>query len=265
MGKQKKEVNPESTKRLQECLANSGHNIKEIADMAGYQRQTISNYFNGQYALSIEAAHKLGKVFGVTPEYLLDESDYKTRAEQLRHQYDQIGNAADALDDYTSNAVMSLLELNDIEFQGVVCRFGTGKHEQEYISRLLFEPYADMPEPFNDDLESYDTYRPCVVLLQFQGRPGGPAPDDTCVIPYDEFMILVYEMIDYFKLRISAWSSGITRTKRSRAGSQYLAEHFALPESPHYTPEGVTRQIAANKIQQKKENNSASTPKRTQL
>ena len=77
-----KKLNSESSIRFNECLKSLGLNQKQFAKLAHYSEQHISNFSTGKKPITIPAAMNFSKLFKVSPEYLLCESDSKTLDER---------------------------------------------------------------------------------------------------------------------------------------------------------------------------------------
>lgn len=77
-----KKLNSGSSIRFKECLKSAGLNQKQLAKLTNYSEQHISSFATGKKAITIPAAMAFSKIFKVSPEYLLCESDSKTADER---------------------------------------------------------------------------------------------------------------------------------------------------------------------------------------
>ena len=107
-----KKLNSESSIRFNECLKSLGLNQKQFAKLAHYSEQHISNFSTGKKPITIPAAMNFSKLFKVSPEYLLCESDSKTLDEREKKEE----NYEKLFDEY-SNGILYLAGYK------IVCKF----------------------------------------------------------------------------------------------------------------------------------------------
>lgn len=107
-----KKLNSESSIRFKECLKSAGMNQKQLAKLTNYSEQHISSFATGKKPITIPAAMAFSKIFKVSPEYLLCESDSKTLDEREKKEE----NYEKLFDEY-SNGVLHLAGYK------IVCKF----------------------------------------------------------------------------------------------------------------------------------------------
>lgn len=122
----KRKLNPESGKRLRECLEHDGLTQKGLSNSSGYTPQYISNIIVGKKPLTSSAAEVFAKVLNIRKEYLLCEDNFKTFKERSRHQKD-------------AENMYDLIIMNHLKFCGIGIEFN-----------ICLPDGSDLPSPNND-------------------------------------------------------------------------------------------------------------------
>jgi transcriptional regulator with XRE-family HTH domain len=98
--------------RLKKCLEDSKITQKQLAELAHYTPQYISDIICGRRNMSIQAARAFSIILKVREEYLLGEDEYKTKEEmrlQNRVQNKEIENEIDILVSYLNTLDIEVL------------------------------------------------------------------------------------------------------------------------------------------------------------
>ena len=99
--------------RLGECRKDRKLTQAELGERAGLATKTITAIENGSRNLTKSNAILIGNILGVSPEYLLGESEYKNMADEWNH----IHNEAAKECDFMVAAIRSLALLNGYELK----------------------------------------------------------------------------------------------------------------------------------------------------
>ncbi|WPX08232.1 helix-turn-helix domain-containing protein [Anaerocellum danielii] len=136
--------------RLKELREEKGLTQEELALMLGLKRQSISNYENGGRQPDYNTLIKIADFFGVTVDYLIGHSDFRTREEEFKgknfyekYKLDEvIGGSLDS----ESKAILGNILVNNVEplirnISGVLYQhlFGEEKKEVFILLKNLLE------------------------------------------------------------------------------------------------------------------------------
>lgn len=83
--KNKKKTNNLQGDRLRECLRDANITQIQLSRLTNYTVQHINNIVTGKRNMSVESARAFSKKLGVSEEYLLGESNYKTIYDEINH------------------------------------------------------------------------------------------------------------------------------------------------------------------------------------
>lgn len=136
--------------RLKELREEKGLTQEELALMLGLKRQSISNYENGGRQPDYNTLIKIADFFGVTVDYLIGHSDFRTREEEFKgknfYEKYKLEEVIDDLTDSESKAILGNILLNTVEpliknISGVLYQhlFGDNKKEIFILIKNLLE------------------------------------------------------------------------------------------------------------------------------
>lgn len=172
--------------RLKELREEKGLTQEELALMLGLKRQSISNYENGGRQPDYNTLIKIADFFGVTVDYLVGHSDFRTREEEFkgRNFYEKykLDEVIDDLVDPESKAILGNILINSVEpliknISGVLYQHLFGENRKQVLE--LFKKLIDKLNAFlafildfckNDmyflALQKYDSKEIFRVLLE---------------------------------------------------------------------------------------------------
>lgn len=182
------ELNKNYGKRLKECIHNSNMTQKQVADLAGFTQQYISNIICGIKPMTITAARSLAKTLHVREEYLLCEDDYLTEKDM----WDKRRNLLEQSD----NITIQLLSLAGYD---PICDF-IGNWEKLGLDKTIYGPFKA-----NDCAGRHvpDEYDGKTIIMTEIIAPNGKKFYCDC----EDLYLLHYELIDYVNLRMKQLES----------------------------------------------------------
>ena len=106
-------VNKVCGERIKECREHRKLTREQLAKDAFLSPRTIAAIENGSRNLTKSNAILIGNILGVSPEYLLGESNYKNLSDEWNHVNDEIARECD----FMVSAIRSLALLNGYELK----------------------------------------------------------------------------------------------------------------------------------------------------
>ncbi|WP_029228402.1 helix-turn-helix domain-containing protein [Caldicellulosiruptor acetigenus] len=136
--------------RLKELREEKNISRSDLAEILGVSTQTIANYENGHREPNFDTLLKIAEYFDVTVDYLIGNSDFRTREEEFkgRNFYEKykLDEVIDDLMDSESKAILGNILINNVEpliknISGVLYQhlFGDNKKEILVLLKNLLE------------------------------------------------------------------------------------------------------------------------------
>jgi len=169
--------------RLKELREEKNISRSDLAEILGVSVQTIANYENGHREPNFDTLLKIADFFNVTVDYLIGNSDFRTREEEFRgknfYEKYKLDEVIDDLMDSESKAFLGNILLNTVEpliknISGLLYQhlFGDNKKEIFILLKNLLESlnsyfnflmeYSKKPAYFialKDNYEPIDVFR----------------------------------------------------------------------------------------------------------
>lgn len=159
----KTELNLECGKRLKECLSDFPMTQNKLASLTGYTQQYISNIIVGKKPMTIKAAKLFSEYLNIQEEYLLCESNYKTKQEEIQETFKTNRKKWNDLE----NAVQTLISNTGYKIVG---RYAADwdRHKNN-IGGFQYEKYSDALQDIeNGIIEADDLYDIVDVMYEIE-------------------------------------------------------------------------------------------------
>lgn len=173
--------------KLQELIADSGKNMKELAAEIGISAAALSKYQNDGAAANIDALVKIAKYFDVTTDWLLGYGEIKRPDPDkiMAHKYTGLSDSA-----LETIARLPLAEKDMLS--AVICLFNL-----DAILRHLLE-IGDCAEQLNRELQGKGGLYKISLEKGWITPESSLVDDDSLIDRYSELRLSRFEAIDLF-------------------------------------------------------------------
>ncbi|WAM33266.1 helix-turn-helix domain-containing protein [Caldicellulosiruptor morganii] len=156
--------------RLKELREEKNISRNDLAEILGVSTQTIANYENGHREPNFDTLLKIADFFGVTVDYLIGHSDFRTREEEFKgknfYEKYKLDEVIEVSLDSESKAILGNILVNNVEplirnISGILYQHTFGDEKKDFFT--LFKKLLDSLNLYFGSLLEY-TKKPAYFL-----------------------------------------------------------------------------------------------------